>query len=391
MHRASLLLLVLTACSGEPDRSDDEMVDAHGNDGGTASSCGDDACDPRESCDGCPEDCGQCPAGSDGGPPASGAGDAGASADAGTSADPGTSADRDPRIHFSSGFSGIRICDQDGDCATSPLASSYYECTDAATFPVGTDSVTGDRWPSRGESPGDMPGNANQNYFQEVVINGAPDCCASGCTASALSQCHQLEIVSSDQHDGSRGEVLMLQPLEDCSSRSYSRLQYNMYDASPPTGNGWEDFSEFYYEVWMRFPNLDTALGSHAGIAELYMPSDWKLAIVLQRDGGRPVLKMKNGSNRTAHYDNACVPEENTWFKLRVWYRAGQADGHWKATFTCPDCSTPVPETVIKEWRGRTQRDDEDPDVVSPLKNALSYGLQMQLDDFRFGEYSVEP
>ena len=77
--------------------------------------------------------------------------------------------------------------------------------------------------------------------------------------------------------------------------------------------------------------------------------------------------------------------------RLRVWYKAGQTDGVWKATFTCPDCSTPVPETVIKEWYGQTQQDDEDPDVVAPLKNALAWPLEMQLDDFKFGKFEVAP
>lgn len=295
----------------------------------------------------------------------------------------------DPKIHFCSGFSGVRICDEDGECAKSPLRSSYYECSDSATHVSGTDSDTGDRWPSYHKSAGDMPGNAIRNYFQEVVINGPPDCCASGCTASRLSQCHVLEIARHTQHDGTRGNVLVLEPLKDCSSKSYSRLQYVMGRAS--SGKPWERFSAFYYEVWMRFPNLHSAFKSHAGLAELYMSSGWKLAIVMQMVNGKPTLRMKNGSNRRAYHDSACVPEQNVWFKLRVWYKAGQSDGRWKSTFTCPNCSPPVPETVIKEWRGRTQQSRETPATIAPLKNALSYGLELQLDDFKFGEYSVAP
>ena len=110
-----------------------------------------------------------------------------------------------PSIIFSSSFSGVQICDEDQQCASAPLGSSYYECTDIAVHLTGVDSVTGFSWPSWGGAGGDLPGDGARNYFNDVIKNAAPDCCASGCLATDLAACHRLEIISTTQHRRDRG------------------------------------------------------------------------------------------------------------------------------------------------------------------------------------------
>lgn len=250
---------------------------------------------------------------------------------------------------------------------------------------TGVDSVTGYSWE-------DLPGDPSANYFNDVIVDGSPDCCPQGCAATSKDECHTLDIVSGlPQYDGSVGYGLRGVLLQDCSTSSYSRIQYNMYDADPPVGDPLEDLAAYYAEIDVILPNPEvvTQLNGWLGILENYDTDNyaWKSALVLDciSGGTCPQFYMYNCRwqvDCTLVQDNAIAPQAGVPFKLRIWYRASTTDGLFKITYTCPGCTPPVSETTIGEFTGQTI-DEGDLDVADIIKVSGTWGgVEMDWTEF---------
>jgi hypothetical protein len=163
---------------------------------------------------------------------------------------------------------------------------------------------------------------------------------------------------------------------QDCSGHSYSRIQYNLYDERPETGDPFEDFGAYYMEIDMMFENLEVIdPGQWASLLENYdggaTHNGWKSTLLLAHTTGELSFYMKNyliSDGFSQNQMNRISPESTVPFRLRIWYRASTTDGLWRATYTCPACSPPVAETTIMEWSGVATIDEEGttPFAVAP-------------------------
>jgi hypothetical protein len=253
--------------------------------------CWDGVCQPSEDCVSCPRDCGACTAAT---------------------------------LLFASGFEGSTdVCNGPLD---TPPCDTAYACGSTNVF-VGVDG--GYAWPD------DLPGSPAQNFVNDVIGGSAPDCCASGCLATSLDECHQLDVVQTDGPAGQLTRALHYQTFQDCSDHSISRLQYNMR-ADHTTGNDHDQFNPIYFRYWIRMQSTllaDMADSSWRQLWEFYyQDNDWSNELLLVNWGEGLQWRLDGRfydpvEARWTVYSDQQLPVAGEWFLLETYLRSHQTDG----------------------------------------------------------------
>jgi hypothetical protein len=219
------------------------------------------------------------------------------------------------KLLFKSSFETSDVCSR----SDSPPCNTPYQC--------GVDAVL------KGGDPGydwlsDFPTGGSDNYFNDV-IGESPDCCPSGCLCQSLSECHELDVVTTLDKNGQQTKALYWKLKKDCSQHSKSRVQFNM--------GGPEEYNPVYFRYWVKFEDgwPQNSQGKWRNLWQFYYENnDWSNALVFNW-GSEGLVWVLKGS----HYGPDCceiqwrktsnkqIPKGGEWFLVETYLYSHYTDG----------------------------------------------------------------